>query len=578
LRKILRRLTPKKKQIDHSLATVLMALSLLGLTNVSDPTAQAKDVDLKVGVVQRFGEKPTDQLTLQASSGDRLTLRFLSGDMQPKTVQVNSLKLETVMQPLPTPTVEERLVLSNHSTFETAEDSANQWRQRGIDVEVAKPDGWQVWAKREVYQTPLVRRKLLSTIKAQGGANAYLETEVLKQVPRASFVIDGFRYNRRQLEISAGKNLIQVGVGKDDRKPRLYAGSLRLQPDAYGTYTLVNQVSVENYLRGVVPHEIGAEAPYAAVEAQTIIARTYALRNLRRFAADGYELCADTHCQVYKGLSDTWPAADKAIASTKGLVLTYNNELVDALYSSTTGGITAPFSDVWNGAQRPYLKAVIDSPNSMWNLSQKSLANEQNFRQFINMKQGFNETGRDDFRWRYTRSLGQITAYLQTYLKKAKHPLANFTTIQQMQVVERSPAGRILKLLVQTDKGIIEIHKNEARSAFEPPLSTLYYVEPIYGANKALEGYAFVGGGFGHGVGLSQYGAHNLAKLGWSGEQILSFYYPGAQIQPLSDSIVFWQEPQEPVVRQQPKQPSADWFIWQGPKEPVIPGQSPNKS
>jgi hypothetical protein len=87
-----------------------------------------------------------------------------------------------------------------------------------------------------------------------------------------------------------------------------------------------------------------------------------------------------------------------------------------------------------------------------------------------------------------------------------------------------------------------------------------------------------VGGGFGHGVGLSQYGAHNLAKLGWSGEQILSFYYPGAQIQPLSDSIVFWQEPQEPVVRQQPKQPSADWFIWQGPKEPVIPGQSPNKS
>ena len=552
----MRHQTLMKKRINHSLGTILMAMSLLGLTSISQPEAKAKEVELKVGVVQRFGEKPTDQLTLQASPDDRLTLRFLSGNMQPQTVQTNSLKLETAMQPLPAPTVEERLVLSNHSTFETAEDNANQWRQHGIEVEVAQPDGWQVWAKRDVYQTPLLRRMLLSTLKAKGDTNAYLDTKTLQQVPRLSFVINGFRFTRRQLEISSGKNLVQVSVGKDGRNPRLYAGTLRLQPNAYGTYTLVNQVSVETYLRGVVPHEIGAEAPYAAVEAQTILARTYALRNLRRFAADDYELCADTHCQVYKGLTGTWPAADQAIASTKGLVLTYNNELADALYSATSGGITAPFSDVWNGSERPYLKAVIDSPKPLWNLSQKSLADEQNFRQFINLKQGFNETGRDVFRWRYTNTLEQLTAYLQRYLKKSNHPLANFTTIQQMQVVERSPAGRVLKLLVQTDKGVIELYKNETRSAFEPPLSTLYYLEPISGADKVLKGYAFVGGGFGHGVGLSQYGAHNLAKLGLSGEQILNFYYPGAQIQPLNDSIVFWQDPNALLVlKRSPKKP-----------------------
>ena len=542
------------------------------------PEAKAKDVEIKVGVVQRFGAKPADQLTLQATPGDRLTVRYLSGDMKPQTLQVESLKLETVMQPLSTPTVEERVVLSTHSTFETAEDSANQWRQRGIEVEVAQPDQWQVWAKRDVYQTPLVRRFLLSTLQAKGNTTAYLNTQILKQVPRVSFVVNGYRYNRRQLEIASQKNLIQVSLGKDNRKPHVYGGSLRIQPNAYGTHTLVNQVPIETYLRGVVPHEIGADAPYGAVEAQTIIARTYALRNLRRFVADNYELCADTHCQVYKGLGDTSPLADRAIAATSGKVLTYNNELVDALYSSTTGGITAPFGDVWNGVERPYLKAVVDSPNSVWNLSQKSLADEQNFRQFINLKQGFNETGRDAFRWRYTSTLEQMTDFLQRYFKKTNPPLANFTRIVQVQVVKRSPGGRILKLAVQTDKGVIEIDKNEVRSAFEPPLSTFFYLEPIYDANKILKGYAFVGGGFGHGVGLSQYGSHNLANLGWSGEQILSFYYPGAQIQPLSDSIVFWQEPQEPVVRQQPKQPSADWFIWQGPKEPVIPGQSPNKS
>lgn len=530
-----------KKRIDRRLVLFVTA-SLLGMTIISSPSASAKDVEIKVGVVQRFGAGTTDQLTLKATPGDRLTVSFLSGDMKPQKLSTESLQLERTIQPLAEPSIEERLVLSTHSTFETAEDSANQWRSRGIDVEVAQPDRWQVWAKREAYATPLVRRLLLQNLQAKGDKTAYLDTKVKQQIPRVSFVGNGFRYNRQELEISSQKNMIQVSLGKDDKNPRLYGGSLRLQPNAYGTYTLVNRVPIETYLRGVVPHEIGANAPYGAVEAQTIIARTYALRNLRRFVADNYELCADTHCQVYKGLTGTVPMADRAIAATKGKVLTYNNELVDALYSSTTGGVTAPFEDVWNGTERPYLKAVLDSPNVIWNFSQKSLADEQNFRQFINLKQGFNETGRDYFRWRYTSTLPQITKFLQAYLQKNHPYLASFSSIVQMQITKRSPSGRILQLAVQTDRGVIEIDKNEVRSAFEPPLSTLFYLEPIM-ENKVLKGYAFVGGGFGHGVGLSQYGSHNLAKIGWSAEKILSFYYPGTQLQQLNNSIVFWKEP-----------------------------------
>ena len=538
--KILSHQTLTKKRIPQRLSSVLVVMCLLGLATVPEPAAQAQEMKLNVGIIQRFGEKPTDQLTLKATPGDRLTVRFLSGDMKPEMVQVESLKLETLMQPLSPPVLEEHLVLSNESTYETVEDKANQWRQLGIEVEITQPERWQVWAKRDVYQTPLLRRMLLQNLKARGNTTAYLSTTFMEKTPRISFVVNGFRYNRRQLEISTKKNLIQVSRGKENKNPRLYAGQLKLQPNAYNTYTLVNQVPLETYLRGVVPHEIGAGAPPSAVVAQTIIARTYALRNLRRFTADNYQLCADVHCQVYKGLTGTDPTADQAIAATKGLVLTYNNELVDALYSSTTGGITAPFSDVWNGSERPYLRATIDSPNTVWNLSQKSLANEQNFRQFINLKQGFNESGKNTFRWSRTRTLEQIGEFLKRYLTKTKHPLVNFTTIKQIQVVERSPAGRILKLVVQTDIGNIEINKNDVRSAFEPPLSTLYYLEPIYGADKVLKGYAFVGGGFGHGVGMSQYGSYNLAKLGWSGEQILNFYYPGTQIQPLSSSIVLW--------------------------------------
>lgn len=523
--------------------SLLMVLGLLGLTLLSPSAAKARNLELQVGVVQRFGEETTKQLTLEATPGDLLTVRFLSGEMEPQTLQTDTLKLETTKKRLISPLVEERLVLSNHGTFETAEDSASQWKNRGIEVEITQPERWQVWAKRDVYRTPLLRRLLLQSLQAQGNNSAYLETQILPEVLQASFVVDHYRYNRQELEISAGKNLIRVSKGEKDKYPRLYPGSLRLQPNSYGTYTLVNQVPIESYLRGVVPHEIGGGAPYAAVEAQTIIARTYALRNRRRFSADGYELCANTHCQVYKGITNTWPSADQAIAATNGLVLTYNGELVDALYSSTTGGITAPFSDIWNGSERPYLKAIVDAPNLVWDLSKKSLASENNFREFINLEEGFNESERSIFRWRKQSSLEQITQDLKRYLNRTKKPNAGFTEIKRMRVVERSPAGRILKLAVETDKSVIEIKKNEVRSAFGPPRSTLFYLESIYGADQTLKGYAFVGGGFGHGVGLSQYGSHNLAKLGWTGKQILSFYYPGTKIRTLNDSIVFWRAP-----------------------------------
>ncbi len=534
--------TQRKKLLGRSLGRIVLGCCLAGLGAALAPTAEAKDIELEVGIVQRFGEEPTDVLTIASAEGDLLTLHFLGDKQQPQTLQTSKVKLEVPRLPLQAPVVEERLVLSDHVTFETAEDSANQWKALGIEVEVTQPERWQVWAKRDVYQTPLLRRWLLQSLTAQGYEDTYLETEVLSEKPQVSFVINGDRYNQNQLEISASENLNRISVRKNNQKRRLYAGSLKVQPNAYGNFTLVNQVPLETYLRGVVPHEIGHGAPKNAAEAQTIIARTYALRNLRRFEADNYQLCADVHCQVYQGLTGTAARADRAIAATKGLVLTYENELVDALYSSTTGGVTATFSDAWNGEERPYLRALIDAPTQLWDLSKHSLADEEAFRRFISLKQGFNETGRSVFRWNKQSSIGQLSADLRRYLKRRQHPLADFKAIESMEVTQRSPSGRILKLEVQTDQGIVELHKTEVRSAFGPPRSTLFYLEPIYGADRTLKAYAFVGGGFGHGVGLSQYGSYNLAKLGWSAEQILAFYYPGTTIQPLNDSIVFWRE------------------------------------
>ena len=143
--------------------------------------------------------------------------------------------------------------------------------------------------------------------------NVYLDLETLKQRPTAYWNMNGYIYHRHELYITAGKDEIiisnQFNQDTATLEERRYAGSLKLEPNAYGTYTLVNNVPIETYIRGVVPHELGAWPPKASLEAQSILARTYALRNLHRFVVDNYELCADTHCQVYKD----WMSTQKQI-------------------------------------------------------------------------------------------------------------------------------------------------------------------------------------------------------------------------------------------------------------------------
>ncbi len=509
----------------------------------------AQNPVIQVGIVQRFGEELQDRLVIEALPGEQLTLRF-DTDGQAQTVTTTKVVLGLTPTPLPEATLQERVVLSNHRSFESAEYSAHEWRQLGIEPEIAQPGGWEVWANREAYDSPLVRRLLVQNLKDNGFNEVHLDSRVLGQIPKAYFEANGFRYHRDTLDLQSSSGVIRVIQSGEETVNRTYGGTLRLQPNTYGTYTLVNAVPIETYLRGVVPHEIGPGAPVPAIEAQAILARTYALRNLRRFEIDDYELCADTQCQVYRGLTGTASVTDRAIVATSGQVLTYQNELVDALYSSTTGGVTAPFSDVWNGPDRPYLRSVVDSVTGAWDLTQRPLNNEENFRAFISLNRGFNEETWRLFRWRNDSTLAEITQDLKTFLGRRQHPMAGLRQVTGVRVAERAASGRVQALEIETDLGVVRLQKDEIVRVLTAPRSLLFYVEPIYDpaapatdAGPTLTGYRFVGGGWGHGVGLSQAGSYNLGNLGWSHGRILQFYYPGTTLQPISDALVFWRDP-----------------------------------
>ena len=517
------------------LAVKVSALGLLSALAIILPAVGGEEFYLDVGIVQRFGEKAEDEIVLESPDNAPLRVEF-EEDGNAIALLTNRLTLEIEERALEKPQLRERLVLSDHATFETAESSAKNWEERGLLVEVTQPGRWQVWAKTDIYRTPLLRRFLLASLEEEGYEIPYLQTEFLEEVPIVTFEINGERYTVENLSIQHEGERIYVDASDEPR--RLYPGSLQLQPNSYGNYTLVNTVEVEDYLRGVVPHEIGHQAPFEAVKAQAIIARTYALRNLHRFEADDYELCATVHCQVYWGWSETNDRSDRAIQDTARQILSYDNQLVDALYSSTTGGVTAYFDDIWDGSQRPYLKSVVDSTEQIWDLEERPLDAEENFRKFIEQENNFNETGSHAFRWQRESNFEELTEDLQTYLERTNHPDAEAVTeIKEMTVTARSRSGRILEMEVETNQGTITLEKTEVRSAFDPPRSTLFYLQPVENNEGELTGYEFIGGGFGHGVGLSQIGAHHLARQGWAASEILSFYYPETEIIPLEEVI-----------------------------------------
>ena len=137
-----------------------------------------------------------------------------------------------------------------------------------------------------------------------------------------------------------------------------YRGKLYLKLTDKGAIA-VNEIPIENYLRGVVGREIGSSSPDESLKAQSVIARTYAYAHKGRHSSDGADVCNTTHCQVYFGKSAERDSVDKAIKNTRGYILTYNSNPITALYHATCGGMTSNNEEVWGGTPEPFLRRVV---------------------------------------------------------------------------------------------------------------------------------------------------------------------------------------------------------------------------
>ena len=273
-----------------------------------------------------------------------------------------------------------------------------------------------------------------------------------------------------------------------------------------------------------MPYEIGPNSPLEALKAQAVIARTWGIYNSDRFNMDKYHLCISTQCQVYKPPEIKNKNVQKAIKETSNLILTYENQPINAFYHGSNGGVSAEAGESWQVGDYAYLNSVIDGSKSLKKIFNLPILSESELNNFLDFdKEQFYGSNHSLFRWNK-----QISS-LKIKEKLVKNKLINIDDeILNLNVIERGPSGRATKLAIQTNKvnKSIILVKDEIRRVLNFIPSNLFTI------NKLSDDlWLLTGGGFGHGVGLSQSGAIERAKLGFSYEQILNHYYGDAKLE-----------------------------------------------
>jgi stage II sporulation protein D len=278
--------------------------------------------------------------------------------------------------------------------------------------------------------------------------------------------------------------------------PIYFRGGLDFRRINGENMTVVNVLGMEEYLYGTINREMISTWPNEALKAQAVASRTYATKNLNRYSEFGFDMNCSTDCQVYTGMDYERKNSIKAVNETKGKVLMYGNQLISAVFSMCMGPYTEDAENVW-GFHCPYLVSVNNS-----------------FEQIENIP---------GFFWEKS-----IAAEKATIIMKEKG--YDLGEIENVEVLEVSRAGSVLKLKVSGTSGEKIFLRERTRLIFgDITRSQMFNVKKIVDEDEKVS-FLFSGFGWGHGVGMSQYGAKSMAEKGFTFDKILKHYYTGVEI------------------------------------------------
>jgi stage II sporulation protein D len=289
-----------------------------------------------------------------------------------------------------------------------------------------------------------------------------------------------------------------------------YRGAIALHAGGAGI-TVVNLLDLETYLLGVVPMEIGGGRPpeeLEAVKAQAIAARTYAIRHLERRDDLGFDYWGSHLDQAYGGADGEDEVTTRAVRDTRGEVLVYDGEPIEAYYHSTCGGRTAALEEVWNGRPREYLRSVSDRrPDGGWYCESSNR-----------------------FRWTAEWSAEELRTVLTRAYRDRGHD-GSVTDVESITVLGHTPSGRVEALRIRTNLGEEVVRGDSIRWVLRPDPDRLLNSSAIALIDRdGRDGLMVEGAGWGHGIGMCQVGALGRARDGHSYREILHTYYPETRI------------------------------------------------
>ncbi|MFC1639700.1 SpoIID/LytB domain-containing protein [Gemmatimonadota bacterium] len=327
---------------------------------------------------------------------------------------------------------------------------------------------------------------------------------------------DGVRVEGR----SGGSRRLTFESREDSRyllvNGREYRGSVEVISNG-ATLTTVNVVSTEAYLRGVVGVEMGLRQrnERAALEAQAIASRTYALKNRGRFRAAGFDLRAGVQDQAYLGVERETELGSEAVRSTAGLVVTYRGDLISAFFHSTCGYSTASPAEAFRTVQAvPYLRPVSDRRPST----------------------GYYCDLSPRFRWTVEWEGNELRDILRQTVPTLLGVNAELVDeVYAVRVQTLGPSRRVTELRLQVGSGEIPVYGPDLRRVFLTPERRPLGSTAIEISTERLAGGGtsarITGAGWGHGVGMCQWGALGRARAGQTAQEILQTYYQGTRLE-----------------------------------------------